>query len=168
MKRKSSRNWNLTLYRRFWLWAGQLASTFFFSCVAYSVLSCNYSLASLLYICSALTAKIQYRKIETNIPKKGIAQPQSQFPHVFVSDLYTPTIKVPILFAGKYVDRSWEYIIRSQTHKCGNGDWGRAIPRKGIHKWDFHSSALFLIWYGNSGHLEHTLSPYALQRWRSL
>ncbi len=41
----------------------------------------------------------------------------------------------------KYVDRSWEYINRSQTHECGNWGWGRAIPRKGIHKWDFHCSA---------------------------
>ncbi len=39
--------------------------------------------------------------------------------------------------AGKYVDRSWKYINHSQTHECGNWDWGRAIPRKGIHKWDF-------------------------------
>ncbi len=43
--------------------------------------------------------------------------------------------------AGKYVDRSWEYIIRSQTHECGNWDWGRAIPRKEIHKLDFRCSA---------------------------
>jgi hypothetical protein len=42
--------------------------------------------------------------------------------------------------AGKYVHRSWEYINRSQTHKCGNWDWGRTIPRKGIHKWDFPCS----------------------------
>ncbi len=42
--------------------------------------------------------------------------------------------------AGKYVDRSWEYINRSQTQECGNLDWGRAIPRKGIHKWDFRRS----------------------------
>ncbi len=34
----------------------------------------------------------------------------------------------------KYVDRSWEYINRSQTHKCGNWVWGRAIPRKGIYQ----------------------------------
>ncbi len=25
----------------------------------------------------------------------------------------------------------------SQTHECGHWDWGRAVPRKGIHKWDF-------------------------------
>ncbi len=29
-----------------------------------------------------------------------------------------------------FVDRSWENIKRSQTHECGNWDWGRAIPRK--------------------------------------
>ncbi len=34
----------------------------------------------------------------------------------------------------KYVDRSWEYINRSQTQECGNRGWGRAIPRKGIYK----------------------------------
>ncbi len=49
--------------------------------------------------------------------------------------------------AGKYVDRSWEYINRSQTHECGNWDWGRAIPRKGIHKWDFPCSAYVNVVY---------------------
>ena len=44
--------------------------------------------------------------------------------------------------AGKYVDRSWEYINRTQTREYGNWDWGRAIPRKGIHKWDFSCSAV--------------------------
>ncbi len=39
----------------------------------------------------------------------------------------------------KYMDWSWEYINCSQTHECGNLDWGRAIPRKGIYKWDFRS-----------------------------
>jgi len=42
----------------------------------------------------------------------------------------------------KYVDRSWEYINRSQTHECGSWDWGRANPRKGIPKWDFCCSAV--------------------------
>ncbi len=31
-------------------------------------------------------------------------------------------------------------VNRSQTHECGNWDWGRVIPRKGIHKWDFPCS----------------------------
>ncbi len=41
----------------------------------------------------------------------------------------------------KYVDRSWEYINRSQTHECGNWGWGRAIPRKGIYKRNCRCSA---------------------------
>ncbi len=56
------------------------------------------------------------------------------------------------LFCGrKYVDRSWDYINRSQTHECWKWGWGRAIARKGIHKWDFRYSAvkrdtLFIHW----------------------
>jgi hypothetical protein len=46
--------------------------------------------------------------------------------HVSVSDLYIPTIG---LSAGKYVDRSWEYINLSQTHECGNGS--KAAPFSG-------------------------------------
>ncbi len=37
-------------------------------------------------------------------------------------------------------DRSWKYINLSQTHECGNWDWGQAMPRKKIHKWDFPCS----------------------------
>ncbi len=54
---------------------------------------------------------------------------------------------------GKYVVRSWEYIIAhiKQIHEFGNWDWGRAIPRKGIHKWDFQCSlrqaqSLWIYW----------------------
>ncbi len=43
--------------------------------------------------------------------------------------------------AANYVDRSGEYINPSQTHECGNWDWSRTIPRKGIHKWDFRCRA---------------------------
>ncbi len=43
----------------------------------------------------------------------------------------------------KYVDWSWEYRNCSQTHECGNWDWGRAIPRRGIHIWDLRCSACF-------------------------
>jgi hypothetical protein len=41
----------------------------------------------------------------------------------------------------KYVDRSWDYINRSQIHECWNWGWGRAILRKIIHKWDFRCRA---------------------------
>ncbi len=50
----------------------------------------------------------------------------------------------------KYVDPSWEYINRSQTHECGNWDRGRAIPRKGIHKWDVRCSAAVFGFYPHS------------------
>jgi hypothetical protein len=33
---------------------------------------------------------------------------------------------------SKYVDQYWEYLNCSQTHECGNWDWGRAIPRTGV------------------------------------
>jgi hypothetical protein len=39
--------------------------------------------------------------------------------HVSMSDLYIPTIGLSAYSAaGKGVDRSWEYIIRSQTREC--------------------------------------------------
>jgi hypothetical protein len=60
---------------------------------------------------TSYTAKTQYRKFETNIPRKGITRPQSQFSH---HDWNACSA------AGKYVDRSWVYINRSQTHECGN------------------------------------------------
>ncbi len=46
--------------------------------------------------------------------------------NVSLTDLYTvfyciPKIGLPSA-AGKYVDRSWEYINRSQTHECVNWD----------------------------------------------
>jgi hypothetical protein len=56
--------------------------------------------------------------------------------------IFPPKIGVPILFCWrKYVDRSWDYINRSQIHECWNWGWGRAIPRKVIHKWNFPCSA---------------------------
>jgi hypothetical protein len=46
-----------------------------------------------------LTAKNQYRKLETNIPKKEIVRSHSPnfHTHVSVSDFYIPTIDLPIL-----------------------------------------------------------------------
>jgi hypothetical protein len=39
---------------------------------------------------------------------------------------------VHIFPTAKKADPSWEYIIRSQTHECGNWDWGPDIPFLGI------------------------------------
>ncbi len=51
-----------------------------------------------------------------------------------------------------------QYIKCSQTHEYRNQDWGRAIPRKGIYKWDFCCSAeeqktkwrIFLVMYSET------------------
>ncbi len=83
------------------------------------------------------TAMTQYQKFKTNIPREGIAWPQSQFAHSCVCERFTYSHDRSAFPVGKYVDRSWEYINRSQTHECGNWDWGRAIPFLGIHTWDF-------------------------------
>ncbi len=43
--------------------------------------------------------------------------------HTSESDLYIPTIGLSILLEEICtVDRSWDYVNRSQTHECGN--WG--------------------------------------------
>ncbi len=90
-----------------------------------------YSLCKNLFFCGCLlcTAKTQYRKFKINITRKGIARPQPRFPHSCVCErfIYSQDLSA-YSAAGKYVDRSWEYINRSQTHECGNWDWGRAIP----------------------------------------
>jgi hypothetical protein len=39
---------------------------------------------------------------------------------------------VYIFPSAEQADPSWEYIIRSQTHECGNWDWGPDIPFLGI------------------------------------
>ncbi len=87
--------------------------------------------------------------LQTNIPRKGIARPQTQFPHSCVYErfkyfhdcsAYSPagnTVCGPIL--------ENIHINRSQTHECGNWDWGRTILRKGIHKWDFRCNAMCLM-----------------------
>ncbi len=102
---------------------------------------------SLLYVQYVLcywltyTAKTQYRKFKTNIPRKGIAGPQSQFPH---SCFWERFIYSHVPFACSAAGNMWtdpgNYINRSPTQECRNWDWDRAIPRKVIHKWDFRCS----------------------------
>ena len=86
------------------------------------------------------TAKTKYRNFETNIPRKGISGSQSQFLHSCVCEWFIYSHDWSAYSAGgNTVCRpilGIQYINRSQTHKCGNWGWGRAIPRKGIYKWD--------------------------------
>ncbi len=82
----------------------------------------------------------------------GVSVPISTFMHLWV--IYIFPRSVCLFCWRKYVDRSWDYINGSQTHECGNWGWGRAIPRKGIHKWDFHCSVVHI-----SGMVWQYLSP---------
>ncbi len=62
--------------------------------------------------------------------------------HVSVSDLYIPRIGPHI--SCSRIGRPIVWIHKSLTDTwCGNWDWGRAIPRKGIHKSGFRCSAIW-------------------------
>jgi hypothetical protein len=52
--------------------------------------------------------------------------------HVSVSDLYIPRIGPHIFLQKNRNIDCGEYIDRSQTHECGNWDFGCAIPVRGI------------------------------------
>ncbi len=68
----------------------------------------------------------------------GVSVPISTF--MRLRAIYIFPTSVSLFCWRKYVDRSWDYINRPQTHKCWNWGWGRAIPRKGIYKGDFRCS----------------------------
>ncbi len=66
----------------------------------------------------------------------GISVPISTFMRLWA--IYIFPRSVCLFCWRKYEDRSWEGLYKSlTTHECWNWGWGRAIPRKGIHKWDF-------------------------------
>jgi hypothetical protein len=69
--------------------------------------------------------------------------------HASVCYLYIPTIGLPILLEEicKAILGVWYYINRSQRHECWNWGWGRAFPRKGIHKWYFLCSVWDNLFY---------------------
>jgi hypothetical protein len=49
--------------------------------------------------------------------------------------------------AGIYVDRSWEYINRSQTHECGNWDWHAAQ----FIFWEYINGIIVAVYVGGGG-----------------
>ncbi len=97
----------------------------------------------LISAAAVFTAKTLYRKFETNIPRKGIARTQCQFPLLCVCErfIYSQD-RSAYSAAGKQVDRFWEYLNCPQTHECGNWDWEdpQFVFWEGIHKWDFRCS----------------------------
>ncbi len=93
------------------------------------------------------TAKTKYRTFRNKYSQKKnirVSVPISTFMRLWV--IYIFPRSVCLFCWRKYVDRSWDYINRSQTHECGNWGWGRAIPRKEIHEWDFRCS-VFIVEY---------------------
>jgi hypothetical protein len=59
------------------------------------------------------------RQFRLYIPFLGIARPQPQFPHSCVCERF---IYSHIFPPAEMADPLREYIIRSQTHECGNWD----------------------------------------------
>ncbi len=124
----------------------------FFPCItfSYGTFQTNFSITTVLididwkWVLGLSGCSVVHRLvwIHLNIPRKGIARPQSPFMCLWAIFIFPRFIC--LLCCRKYVDCGpipWEYINRSQTHECGNWDWGRANPRKGIYKWDFRCSA---------------------------
>ncbi len=81
---------------------------------------------------------------KTNIPRKGIARCLSPnfHNHASVSDLYIPTIGLPILLQ-KNMWTDPENISKSltDTYECRSWDRSRAIPFLGIYIRNFRSRA---------------------------
>jgi hypothetical protein len=73
----------------------------------------------------------------------GVSVPISTFMRLWVINIFPRSVCLSCW--RKYIDRSSDYINRSQTHECWNWGWGRAIPRKGIHKWDFRCSVAIVL-----------------------
>ncbi len=70
---------------------------------------------------------------ETVISKTELCGSGSQFLHSCICARFIFPGSV-CLFCCSHIER---LILGSQTHDCGNWDWGRTIPRKSIHNWDF-------------------------------
>ncbi len=80
-------------------------------------------------------AKTQYRKFETNIPRKGIARPQSQFPHSCVWERFIYSHKSVCLFCCRKICRPGNIWI---AHRHMNVKiWSEAVQ--------------FLIWENING-----------------
>ncbi len=83
-------------------------------------------------------------------PEKELRGYSSNFYIMFMWAIYILPWSV-CLFCCRKIHRwtdPWGYIFRSQTHECGNWDWGRTIPFLGIHKSKFFkcSRAVHYIW----------------------
>ncbi len=72
------------------------------------------------------------RRFRLYIPFLGIAASAPIFTFMCLWAIYIFPGSVYIFPPAEKADPAWEYIIRSQTHECGNWDWGPDIPFLGI------------------------------------
>ncbi len=99
----------------------------------------------------------QVRRCTTNfIPRKGIARPQSKFPHSCVCErsIDYPSFG-PLIFhqQNRQTDqRKHIHVNHSQKHECRNWDWSRAVPFPGIFVSNFRY-CVFAVWGLNPGML---------------
>ncbi len=79
------------------------------------------------------------RQFRLYIPFLGIARSQPQFPHSCVWErfIYSQDRSTYFLQQKRQTHPGWEYMIRSQTHECGNWDWDPDIPFLGLFVSDF-------------------------------
>ncbi len=116
---------------------------FVFFCILHQVLRINYTknfLWSLLFRNSLKRSSmiLSYvctlqRQFRLNIPFLGKARPQVQFPHSCVFErfilycIFPGSVYAYFLQQNRQTHRGNIPFIRSQTHECGNWDWGPDI-----------------------------------------
>ncbi len=90
-------------------------------------------------VCNSMSQATSLSRLHCNkipfmyfIPFRGIARPQSQFPHSCFCEWFIYSQDGSNIFCSRIGRSMWEYLNRSQTHECGNWDCGRAIPFLGI------------------------------------
>jgi hypothetical protein len=94
-----------------------------------------------LFPCTVNTLQRYNTKNSKQIFPKGTARLQSQLLHLWAIYILASSV---CLFCSRKIggpNLGIQYIDRSQTHECGNWDWGRAIPFLGIDKSKFLCNA---------------------------
>ncbi len=76
------------------------------------------------------------------IPSKGIARPQSQFPHSCAIYKFLGSVHTHIFLQQNRQTDCGNVLIAPQTHECGNWDWGCASRFLGIFVSNFLCSVI--------------------------